>query len=67
MKLNKLTNLEQDSILNDYNDAIKSIEKFLNILSNTAELDKLMLDELDDIKSEYGEIDYQLSLKMKGF
>ena len=55
MKLNKLTNLEQDSILNDYNDAIKSIEKFLNILSNTAELDKLMLDELDDIKSEYGE------------
>ncbi len=55
MKLNKLTNLEQDSILNDYNDAIKSIEKFLNILSNTTELDKLMLDELDDIKSEYGE------------
>ena len=55
MKLNKLTNLEQDSILNDYKEAIKFIEKFLNILSNTAELDKLMLDELDDIKSEYGQ------------
>ena len=41
MRLNKLTNLEQEVILKDYNDAIESIKKYLKILSNPSELDDL--------------------------
>ena len=55
MKLNKLTNLEQEVILKDYNDAIESIKKYLKILSNPSELDNLMITELEEIKSLYGQ------------
>ena len=55
MRLNKLTNLEQEVILKDYNDAIESIKKYLKILSNPSELDDLMITELEEIKSLYGQ------------
>ena len=55
MKLNKLTNLEQDTILNDYNNAISSIKEYLNILSNPEELNDLMINELLEIKDIYGQ------------
>ena len=53
MRLNKLTNLEQEVILKDYNDAVGSIKKYLKILSNPSELDNLMISELEEIKSLY--------------
>ena len=53
MRLNKLTNLEQEVILKDYNDAVESIKKYLKILSNPSELDNLMIIELEEIKSLY--------------
>ena len=55
MKLNKLTNLEQDTILNDYNTAVTSITEYLNILSKPDELNNLMINELLEIKEIYGE------------
>ena len=55
MKLNKLTNLEQDTILNDYNTAISSIKEHLNILSKPEELNNLMINELLEIKDIYGQ------------
>ncbi len=55
MKLNKLTNLEQDTILNDYNSAITSIREYLSILSNPQELNNLMISELLEIKDIYGQ------------
>jgi len=55
MKLNKLTNLEQDTILNDYHDAIKSIKEYLSILSKSEELNNLMIKELIEIKDTYGQ------------
>ena len=55
MRLNKLTNLEQDTILNDYKDSIKSIKDFLSILSNSSELNNLMIKELEEIRRLYGE------------
>ncbi len=55
MKLNKLTNLEQDTILNDYHDAITSIKEYLNILSKPEELNNLMIKELLEIKDNYGQ------------
>ncbi len=55
MKLNKLTNLEQNTILNDYNSAIASIREYLSILSNPQELNNLMIGELLEIKDTYGQ------------
>ena len=55
MKLNKLTNLEQDTILNDYSDAISSIKDYLNILSKPEELNNLMIKELLEIRDIYGQ------------
>jgi DNA gyrase subunit A len=55
MKLNKLTNLEQDTILNDYNTAISSIKEYLNILSKPEQLNDLMVNELLEIKDIYGQ------------
>ena len=55
MKLNKLTNLEQDTILNDYNSAITSIREYLSILSKPQELNNLMINELLEIKDTYGQ------------
>ena len=55
MKLNKLTNLEQDTILTDYRDAIAAIKEYLNILSKPDELNNLMIKELIEIKENYGQ------------
>ena len=55
MKLNKLTNLEQHTIIEDYNNAIKSIKEYLSILSNPDELNHLMISELLEIKDTYGQ------------
>tara|TARA_Y100000389_G_C17462494_1_gene522892 strand:- start:1856 stop:4243 length:2388 start_codon:yes stop_codon:yes gene_type:complete len=55
MKLNKLTNLEQDTILSDYKTAIASIEAHLSILSNPEKLNSLMINELEEIKGSYGQ------------
>jgi len=55
MKLNKLTNLEQDAILSDYRDAISAIKEYLNILSKPDELNNLMIKELNEIKDNYGQ------------
>ena len=55
MKLNKLTNLEQDAILEDYNNAITSIKEYLSILYNSGELNNLMINELLEIKDTYGQ------------
>ena len=56
MRLNKLTNLEQGSILSDYNDAITSISTYLKILSDSKELNNLMINELNDIKTLWDKI-----------
>ena len=55
MKLNKLTNLEQDTIISDYDNAILSIKEYLNILSKPEELNNLMINELLEIKDTYGQ------------
>ena len=55
LKLQKLTNLEQDKIFDDYKKEIQSIKRFIKILTKSDELDKVMKAELEDIKNEYGE------------
>ena len=55
LRLQKLTNLEQDKIFDDYKKEIESIKNFIKILTNSDELHKVMKTELEDIKNEYGE------------
>ena len=55
LRLQKLTNLEQEKIFHDYEEAIAEIKKFIKILSNPKELDLVMKKELETIKAEYGE------------
>ncbi|MED5274872.1 MAG: DNA gyrase subunit A [Pseudomonadota bacterium] len=55
LRLQKLTNLEQEKIFNDYEESIAEIKKFIKILSNPKELDMVMKKELEIVKSEYGE------------
>ena len=55
LRLQKLTNLEQDKIFDDYKKEIESIKNFIKILTNSDELHKVMKVELEEIKNEYGE------------
>ena len=54
LKLQKLTNLEQDKIFDDYKKEIEAIRNFIKI-TNSDELHKVMKNELEEIKNEYGE------------
>ena len=51
----QLTNLEQDKIFDDYKKEIEAIRNFIKILTNSDELHKVMKNELEEIKNEYGE------------
>ena len=55
LKLQKLTNLEQEKIFSDYELTITEIKRYIKILTHTDELDAVMKLELNDVKKEYGE------------
>ena len=55
LRLNKLTNLEQERIFSDYEASISEIKQYIKILTDTKELDMVMKAELDEVKNEYGE------------
>ncbi len=55
LKLQKLTNLEQDKIFTDYESSIEEIKGYIKILKSTKELDAVMKKELLEVKDEYGE------------
>jgi DNA gyrase subunit A len=55
LRLQKLTNLEQEKIFTDYESAINEIKQYIKILTHTEELYSIMKNELEDIKKEYGE------------
>ena len=55
LRLQKLTNLEQEKIFADYESAINEIKQYIKILTHTEELYSIMKNELEDIKKEYGE------------
>ncbi|MGH7274824.1 MAG: DNA gyrase C-terminal beta-propeller domain-containing protein, partial [Nitrospiria bacterium] len=53
MKLQRLTGLERDKILSDYQETIKRIEYFRSILGSDALIKKIIKDELLEIKERY--------------
>jgi DNA gyrase subunit A len=55
MRLNRLTALEQDKIVNEYKEILARIEELLEILSNPQRLMQVIRDELLEIKTAYGD------------
>lgn len=55
MRLQRLTGLEQDRILNEYGDVMAQIAELLDILQKPERVLAIIDDELNEIISEYGE------------
>jgi len=55
MRLHRLTGLEQDKILNEYEELLTVIADFLDILGSIDRLMQVIRDELVEIKDQYGD------------
>lgn len=55
MRLQRLTGLERDKIIKDYEDIIKEIERLKEILGSEALVSKIIKEELVEIKSKYAD------------
>lgn len=55
MKLQRLTGLEREKIVNEYSETLKEIERLRAILGSEALVSKIIKDELLDIKSRYAD------------
>lgn len=55
MRLRSLTGLERDKVKEEYNDLLKQIEHFKNILSDITLQMKIIRDEMLAIKEKYGD------------
>ena len=55
MRLQRLTGLEQDKIVAEYKEVMTQIEDLLDILANPGRVSTIIGEELQSIKTEYGE------------
>ncbi|MCD6185047.1 MAG: DNA gyrase subunit A [Deltaproteobacteria bacterium] len=55
MRLQRLTGLEQDKILEEYQNILKDIAKFKEILGSEHLVDQIIKGELTEIENEYGD------------
>ncbi|MBL0699873.1 MAG: DNA gyrase subunit A, partial [Desulfosarcina sp.] len=55
MRLQRLTGLEQDKILEEYNNILKDIDRLKEILGSEHLVDLIIKEELDEIENEYGD------------
>ena len=55
LRLQRLTGLEQEKIVNEYQEVMDTIVDLLDILSNSERVTKMIGDDLQEIKSEYGD------------
>ncbi|HEC18462.1 MAG TPA: DNA gyrase subunit A [Gammaproteobacteria bacterium] len=55
MRLHRLTGLEQDKILNEYEELLALIADLLEILGSVERLMQVIREELEDIKQQYGD------------
>lgn len=55
MKLQRLTGLEREKIINEYRETLKEIERLRSILGSDALVSKIIKDELIEIKSKYAD------------
>ncbi|MBB3119524.1 DNA gyrase subunit A [Massilia violacea] len=61
MRLQRLTGLEQDKIVNEYKDVMAQIADLLDILAKPARVTAIIVDELNASMLEYGEKDERRS------
>ncbi|HHO70348.1 MAG TPA: DNA gyrase subunit A [Halothiobacillus sp.] len=55
MRLNRLTGLEQDKVLDEYRDLLLKIDELLDILRNPERLMQVIRDELIELREQYGD------------
>ncbi len=55
MRLQRLTGLERDKIIQDYKDIIKEIKRLKKILSSSALVDDIIKEELAEIRKKYAD------------
>ncbi len=55
MRLQRLTGLEQDKIVNEYKEVMGEIDDFVDILSKPARVSAIISSELLDVKQEFGQ------------
>ena len=55
MQLQRLTNLEQDKIVQEYREVMDQIVDLLDILGSPARITKMISDELADVKKQFGD------------
>ncbi|MEE9159020.1 MAG: DNA gyrase C-terminal beta-propeller domain-containing protein, partial [Gammaproteobacteria bacterium] len=55
LKLQRLTGLEQDKVIAEYEESLKTIEGLLDILSRPDRLMQVIRDELIEIRDQYGD------------
>lgn len=55
MKLRRLTGLERDKIEDELKDLLKEIEYLKSLLADPCKIDKVIKDELTEIKNKYGD------------
>lgn len=56
LRLHRLTALEQDKILNEFEELLKVIQELLAILSSPTRLMQVIRDELLEMKSQFGDV-----------
>ncbi len=56
MRLQRLTGLEQDKIVNEYREVMETITDLLDILSKPSRITDIIADELLALKSEFGDV-----------
>lgn len=55
LRLNRLTGLEQEKLLNEYQELIETIKELMQILADPQLLMSIIREELNEIKEEYGD------------
>ncbi|MDT8397671.1 MAG: DNA gyrase subunit A [Pseudomonadales bacterium] len=55
LRLHRLTGLEHEKLINDYQELIRQIGEYLDILAHSSRLMALIREELEDIRDTYGD------------
>jgi len=55
LRLQRLTGLEQEKIVSEYQEVMNTVVDLLDILSNPERVTKMIRDDLEEMKSEYGD------------
>ena len=55
LRLQRLTGLEQEKIVSEYQEVMDTVIDLLDILSNSDRVTKMISDDLEEMKSEYGD------------